>query len=276
MGPRMGSLPVDSSPQVDGLTLVSLSALAISLNVGIHEGIHALTCWASGGVLQAYSALYVSCATRTALQDKLVAGSAPLFNIAAGTALWLVVRRPRGKAMGGWYFLWLLMLMNWLYGAGYWMFSGIADVGDMAVVIRGWQPSWLWHVLMAVIGSLIFLFFVWLAVQEFGKRVGGEGEEQIRRANKLTITGYVTSLVVVLVAGLFSPAGFLSLPVTAGLLAVVGGLSPLLWMMQWFRAKMFEKPAGPPLEIVRNWSLVVAGLVVFVAYAVVLGRSLTF
>ncbi len=43
------------------------------------------------------------------------------------------------------FFVWLLMLMNMLYAAGYGMFSGIANVGDMAVVINGLEPFWLWR-----------------------------------------------------------------------------------------------------------------------------------
>jgi hypothetical protein len=180
------------------------------------------------------------------------------------------------KATGKQFFLWLFMLMNGLYGSGYFMFSGIANVGDMANVISGWEPAWVWRVLMTVVGLLMFMGFVWLALQEFGKLIGGDADEQIGRANQLAIISYIVSGVVILLAGLFNPYGFLSLPVTAGLFAVLGGLSPLLWMMQWFRAKSFKKLDKPPLEIHRSWSWIAgAGVAVFV-YAVILGRTLYF
>lgn len=83
-------------------------------------------------------------------------------------------------------------------------------------------------------------------------------------------------MVVVLLAGLFNPLGMVSLPVIAGLLAVLGGLSPLLWMMQWFQAKMFTKLDKQPLEIHRQWQWMGVALVVTFLYAFVLGRGLYF
>lgn len=263
-------------PVVDWLTVVAIAAIAISLNLAGHEGVHALVCLAAGSHLQEYSALYVSCDCPTAMQEKIVAGSAPIFNLLAGLLLWSIVRNSKKQAPEVWFFLWLSMLMNWLYGAGYLMFSGIANVGDMAVVIRGLEPSWLWRVLMSTAGSLLFMFLVWLALREFGKVVGGDAIEQIRRANKISLLSYATSFVVVLIAGLFSPAGLLSSSVTAALLAVIGGLSPLLWMMLWFRAKIFSKLPGPPLEIHRKWQWLTASIIVVSIYVFTLGRSLYF
>jgi hypothetical protein len=263
-------------PVVDWLTVVAIAAIAISLNVALHEGVHALTCLAAGSHLTEYSALYVSCESTTTLPAKIVDGSAPLFNLILGSLLWLVVRRSRSFYNETWYFLWLFMLMNWLYGAGYFMFSGIANVGDIVVVIRGWQPAWLWRMLTTIGGSALFMFWVWLALKEFGQRLGGETAEQIHRANQLSLLSYVTAFAVVLLAGFFSPPGLLSLPVTAGLAAVLGGLSPLLWMMQWLRAKSFPKPAHQPLEIERKWLWVLAAGVVVFGYVFVLGRTLYF
>lgn len=272
----MNNTASNHKPHVDWITVVAIAAIAISLNVAVHEGIHALTCLVVGSHLQEYSALYVSCDSSTTLQGKIVDGSAPTFNIIAGVLLWIIVRNSRKQASETWFFLWLFMLMNLLYGAGYWMFSGIANVGDMATVIAGWEPAWFWRVFMTIVGSLLFMFFVWLALQEFGKMVGGDTDEQIPRANKLSLLSYVTAFVVTLIAGFFSPLGLLSLPVTAGLFAVIGGLSPLLWMMQWFRAKSFIKLDKQPLEIHLKWQwLAVAGVVVFI-YVFVLGRTLYF
>lgn len=263
-------------PVVDWLTIVAIAAIAISLTVALHEGVHALACVAVDGRLQAYSALAVSCDAQTILQEKIVAGSAPFYNLLVGIGLWIVVRRFQKLPSETWYFLWLLMLMNLLYGSGYFMFSGIAGVGDIAVVIHGWEPGWMWRTLATLVGSLMFMFCVWLALKELGKMIGGDPSGQIGRANKLSIIAYVTSLLVVLIAGLSNPLGILSLPVTAGLLAVLGGLSPLLWMMQWFQAKMFTKRDKQPLEIHRKWQWIGAAVVVVFLYTFVLGRTLYF
>jgi hypothetical protein len=263
-------------PVVDWLTVVAIAAIAISLTVAFHEGIHALACIAVGGDLLEYSALYESCDSPTEWQAKIVAGSAPTFNLIAGAILWIILRNSRKQASETKFFLWLFMLMNWFYGAGYFILSGAVNIGDWAVVINGWEPSWLWRVLMTIMGVLLFMFFVRLGLQEFGKMVGGDANEQIHRANKLWISAYVTAFVVILMAGFFCPYGFLSLPVTAGLFAVLGALSPFLWMTRWFRTRHFVKLVKEPMEIHRKWQwLLTASIVVFV-YVFVLGRTLYF
>jgi hypothetical protein len=266
---------VTPAPRVDWLTVVAIVAMAISFNVAFHEGVHALTCAAVGGQVREYSALYVDCGA-TAAQNRWVAGSASIANLAAGFLLWAALRRSANSSARLRFFLWLFMLMNWLYGAGYWMFSGIANIGDWAEVTAGWQPAWLWRVLLTVMGTALFMFFVWLALRELGRIIGGEGSEQIKRATKLGLIAYATSAGVIVLAGLFNPFGFLSLPVTAGLAAVLGALSPLLWMMQWFRSPAFRKTAREPLEITRNWVVIAGAAVVVLVYAVILGRTLYF
>ena len=263
-------------PVVDWMTVVAIAAIAISFTVAFHEGVHALTCLAVGGNLQEYSALYESCNSTTETQAKIVAGSAPTYNLFSGLVLWIILRNSRKKASETQFFLWLFMLMNWCYGAGYFIFSGITNIGDWAVVINGWKPIWLWHFLMTILGTLLFMIFIRIALQELGKIIGGDSDEQIQRASRLCILSYGTSFVVVLFAGFFCPYGLLSLPVTAGLFAVLGALSPLLWMMRWFRTKNFVKPIKEPLEIHRKWQWLVAASIVVFTYVFILGRTIYF
>jgi hypothetical protein len=263
-------------PVVDWLTVVAIAAIAISFNVAFHEGVHAITCLAVGGHLQEYSALYESCDSPTESQAKIVAGSAPTYNLIAGVFLWIILRNSRKQASEIQFFLWVFMLMNWFYGAGYFMFSGIANVGDWAVVINGWEPSWFWRGLMTIVGTMLFMLFVRVGLLEFGKIVGGDADEQIHRANKLCILSYITSFMVVLIAGFFCPYGILSLPVTAGLFAALGALSPFLWMMRWFRTDKFLKLDSEPLEIRRKWQWLVAAIIVVFTYTYILGQTLYF
>jgi hypothetical protein len=260
-------------PIVDRLTVAAIAAIAISFNVAFHEGVHALTCLAVGSHLQEYSALYVSCDSPTVWQGKMVAGSAPLFNLLAGVLLWVILRNARERSSELHLFLWLFMLMNWFYGAGYWIFSGITNVGDYAVVIDGWQPAWLLRALMTIVGVVLYFIFVRLGLQEFSKMVGGEADDQIRRGNNLGFTSYAASFVVVMVAGFFCPYGLLSLPVTAGVFAVLGALSPLLWMMRWFRTDRFQKLVKEPMEIRCKWQWLVAAAIVVFTYVFILGRT---
>jgi hypothetical protein len=263
-------------PVVDWITVVAIAAIAISFTVATHEGVHAIACVAVGGDLQEYSALYEDCDSSTESQAKIVAGSAPIYNLIAGVFFWFVLRHSRERSSEAQFSLWLLTLMNWCYGAGYLIFSGITDIGDWAVVIRGWEPIWLLRVLLTILGMVLFIIFIRLALEEFGKMVGGDSEEQIHRGNKLCILSYLTAFAVVLAAGLFCPYGILSLPVTAGLSAVLGALSPFLWMMRWFRTNRFQKLVKEPLEIHRKWQWVVAATIVVFTYTYILGRTLYF
>jgi hypothetical protein len=263
-------------PIVDWLTVVAIAAIAISINVGFHEGVHALTCVAAGGDLQEYSALYAECQSSSPWQEKVVAGSAPVANLLLGTTLWLVLLGVRDMAPRLWFFLWLLMLMNWLYGAGYWILSGMANIGDWAKVIEGWEPHWLLRAGMAVFGVLVYALCTWLAFRLFGRMVGGDGAERISRANQLGFISYAAAVAVVLLAGLFSPYGPLGLPAVAGLTAVAGSLSPLVWMMRWFKASGLAKPGQEPLEIRRSWPWVAVAVVVVFLYTFVLGQTLYF
>lgn len=272
----MSQAVTDRKPVVDWLTVAAIAAISISFTVAFHEGAHALTCLAVGSNLQEYSALYVSCDSPTVSQGKLVAGSAPLYNLLAGVVLWIILRNSRRQASEVQFFFWLFMLMNWFYGAGYFIFSGTTNIGDLAVVIGGWQPAWLWRVLMTIIGIVLFILLVWIGLQEFGKMVGGDADEQIRRGNNLCILSYVTSFVIVIIAGFFCPYGLLSLPVTAGTFAVLGTLSPFLWMMRWFRTNRFKKLVKEPLAIHRKWQWIVAAIFVVFTYVFILGRTLYF
>lgn len=263
---------------IDWPTTIAIAAVAVSLTIAFHEGIHALTCVIFGGDLQEYSALHVSC-DRLAMpiwQSKMISGSASVANLIMGGVFLILLRRSRHQSSERQFFFWLFMSVNWFNGAGYWAFSGVANVGDWANVIVGWEPHLLWRILMTVVGFGSFMYFVWVALKELGKIIGGSPDEQIGRASKLGLISYATAGGVVLLAGIFHPAGMGSLAVVAGLMAVLGGLSPLAWMAQWFRSKSFVKLEKRPLEIHRQWSwIAAAGIAVFV-YAFILGRTIYF
>lgn len=262
-------------PTMDWLTVVGIAALAISFTVALHEGIHAIACIAGGGNLQG-SALYASCDSSTELQAKAVAASGPVYNLLAGLLAWLAFRQARNRSSETQLFLWLFMLMNWFYGAGYFAFSGITNVGDWSVVIDGWRPAWLWRVLMTLIGVLLFIFFIQQGLKEFGKVVCADADEQCHCINRLCIMSYFTSFLVVLFAGFFCPYGLTSFPVTAGLFAVAGALSPFLVMIRLFRTNRFARLAKEPLEIHRKWRWIVTSLVVVFVYVFILGQTMYF
>jgi hypothetical protein len=249
-------------------TVAAAAGLAAVLNVLFHEGMHALVAMSVGAQVRQFSSLFVDAVTTAPWQARIIAGSASVANLWAGTVLWLVLRGARNGSVTGRWFLWLLMLMNWLYGAGYWMFSGAAGVGDWADVIQGWPGADAWRIGMFVAGSVLFMVFVWQALREFGRIAAP--------AAGPAAVSWITAAAVVAGAGAFCPYGWASTPVTAGLAASLGALSPLLWMMSWMRARMFVKVATEPLVIRRSWPLVGVAAAAVIVFCVVLGRSITF
>lgn len=181
----------------DSLTVAALSAISISLTVGLHEAGHAVACIASGGDLNEFSALHVDCTPGGVWQARLVAVSGTLVNWAMAFAAW---RRLGGHQPGsvGRLFTWILMLMNGLYAAGYWMFSGIGGVGDWAGAIAGLPFQGMLRAAMAVLGSAAFLGVVWVSLKGLGRFIGGaDVSEQVKRAAPLGYIAYAVSLATV-------------------------------------------------------------------------------
>jgi hypothetical protein len=116
---------------------------------------------------------------------------------------------------------------------------------------------------MFIVGSILFMFVIWQALREMGKIAAP--------APVPAVVSWVTANAVIALAGLFSPYGFWSLPVTAGLAASFFALSPLMWMMMWMRAPMFKKLVPDSLLIKRSWPLVGVSGAAVVVFCVVLG-----
>ena len=74
--------------RLDTATVVAIALVAAVINVVQHEGTHALACPLVGGQLEAYSALYVSCASPDLTAAKVVDGAAPAVDMLLAAALW--------------------------------------------------------------------------------------------------------------------------------------------------------------------------------------------
>ena len=84
----------------------------------------------------------------TGLARRGVAAAGTIANFIAGIGALLAFKivNSRQKPHGA-YFLWLFATVNLLMGAGYFLFSGIADIGDWVDVARDsisplvWRPA---------------------------------------------------------------------------------------------------------------------------------------
>jgi hypothetical protein len=164
---------------------------------------------------------------------------------------------------------------HFLQAGGYFLFSGIGNIGDWAEVIQGLQPAWLWRTGLTTFGVCSYLIFVWIALLELRPFLGQVDRERWQRARKLTLVPYFAGGILSCVAGLFNPVGMILVAISAAA-ASLGGTSALAWMWQMFKGKGIpKKPLEmPPLSRSLAW-MTTAGIV-GVLFIFILGRGFKF
>jgi hypothetical protein len=261
---------------LDPLTVAAVGVGAYGLANIAHEALgHGGACVLLGARAVALSTAYFECDTRGlfAAAPRWVDAAGALLNLAVGLLALAVLHRGPRRATPGRYFLWLLMTVNLLQGTGYWFYSGVADMGDWAAAIRGWQPHGLWQGALAVFGAATYWGTVLLALRELVPFLGPSG--RVRRALALTVIPYVAGGVLNVFAGIFNPYGFLMILISAAP-ASFGGTSGLAWMAQLLRNERWFPPSSePPLSLPRSPQWLAGALVVIVVF-VALGRSIHF
>jgi hypothetical protein len=60
------------------------------------------------------------------------------------------------------------MTVNALQAGGYWLFSGMANIGDWASVINGQAPHWLWRMGLGLLGVVAYLTVIRFSLRELG------------------------------------------------------------------------------------------------------------
>jgi hypothetical protein len=271
----------ESAPRAsttDTLTVIAIAVMAFIVSNVLHEAVgHGGACLLVGGKPLSLTAVYFDNdpAGLGSVQTRLIAAGGPLINLLTGLAAWIVLRRSKGVAGTGRYFVWLLMTLGLFMGTGYLLFSGMSGIGDMAVVTEGLQPSWLWRIVLTATGGLLYFVSARIAVGAFSRIDGGEETERIRSAGHLALISYLAGGATVCLAGLLNPQGFIFVLISAAS-STLGGASGLLWMMQLMRGPRFSSAGVPPLVLPRSWSWIVASGVVLLAYVFVLGPGIRF
>ncbi len=227
-----GNLPGSDTPalhvatQPDRLTIVAIAIAATVIADVIHEGLgHGGMCVITGGQPLVISTVHFDCGVDT----RLVAAGGTLANLIFGAAFWAVARAIKRSA--SWrYFFWLLMAFNLFGAGGYFLFSGIGNIGDWAAVVAGWQPAWAWRVGLTALGAVTyFVLFVPLCVRELRPFLGSDPMIRVRRARQLTVTPYLTAGILACIAGALNPVGPILILISAAA-ASFGGNSALAWM----------------------------------------------
>jgi len=261
----------ETSPSIDRWTLTGLGLLLLPLLTMAHElGGHALTCVALGWRPTELGAYYVECPGATGWAGRAVAmagtGMDVLVAILAFLA-WRRVRRPLPKLA-----LWIVFVVKGMVAAGYWLFSGVSGFGDWGPGAGGGigplPEPWLWRIGLAVAGLLAYIGVVKLAIRTLDAMLGG-GEQAARVRRQVAMTVYIVGGASALLVSLLNPHGFVIVLLSA-VASTFGGTAGLF--------NVAYRPAGDgePAEfrIGRNYPLLVAGAVVTLLFAAVLGPTL--
>ena len=255
--------------------VVAIAVLAYGAANVAHEGSHGLACVAVGGDPVALSAIYFDC-DEAAVAPSLVVwipAAGTLANLVLFGVAWVVLRRSGPGASAARYFWWLFMTINALQAGGYWLFSGIGDVGDWAKVIAGWSPHGLWRAALAVAGLAVYLAAIRLSLRELAPFLG-DGADRVRRARSLVLAPYLAGGALYVAAGLLNPIG-LFLVLLSAFAASFGGTSALAWMWTLVDSRRFApRVAGPAWQPQGSPVWTVAALLFAAGFIAVLGPAI--
>ncbi len=256
----------------DPLTIVAIAVVATVIANVIHEGLgHGVMCVATGGQPLVLSTVHFECSADT----RLVAAGGTLANLIFGTLSWLAMRAVKRSATWR-YFFWLLMTLNLFGVGGYFLFSGIGNIGDWTAVVAGWQPAWAWRVGLTALGIVTYFFlFVPLSLRELRPFLGKDAKVRVGRARQLTLVPYLTGGALSCVAGALNPVGPMLILISAAA-ASFGGNSGLAWMWTLLYGPRFPSSEFQMPEIERSRGWIIAAVVLAIAFILRLGPGVRF
>jgi hypothetical protein len=247
----------------DFWTIAAVAAVACMLQSVLHEGVgHGMVAYLSGAHVITVSTV----AMDADIDSRWISAAGTVVNLAAGAMFWMLLRWKRYSPLVR-FFLVIAMAGNLFAGAGYFMFSGVANFGDWAAVIKGWEPRWAWRVGLIVVGAVSYYAAMLLVAAELkGFRSG----DMPRRIRGLAWPPYVTEVVVGTLGGLLNPAGLFYV-IASAIPATMGANAGMLSL-----PGMVGRAEGDgPGVIRRDWRWIGTAAVLTVLFVFVLGRGLT-
>ena len=264
--------PSREATKPDLLTVAAIAIVATVIANFIHEGFgHGGMCVVTGGRPLVLSTVHFECSADT----RLVAAGGTLANLIFGALSWVAMRAVKQSAPWR-YFFWLLMTLNLFGVGGYFLFSGIGNIGDWAAVVAGLQPAWAWRVGLAALGIVAYFFlFVPLSLRELRPFLGKDAKIRVRRARQLTLVPYLTAGILSCAAGALNPVGPLLILISAAA-ASFGGNSGLAWMWNLLYGPRIPSSEFQMPEIERSRGWIIAAVVLAIGFIMGLGPGLRF
>jgi hypothetical protein len=262
---------------IDLLTVIAIALVAYAItNLG-HEGLgHGGFGILAGGHLRELSAVHVSVPDLEASGswgDKLLAAGGTIVNLIFAAIALVLFQRERGATPRR-FFLWLFATLNLLLATGYFLFSGILGVGDWAAVISGYQPDWLYQILLIIVGLVTWIGTILLSIRLLIPMLGTR-EDRPARTRTLTLIPYIAGGLLFLAACLPNP--HLSDLFFITLFGVFGAPSGLAWIcILLTNTQRYPGSDEPPLTIPRNTHMIAAAVVISAIFIGVFGPTLFF
>jgi len=248
--------------------LIAIAVVAYAIADVVHEALgHGGACVLTGGQPRVLSTVHFECSA----DNQIVLAGGTIANLIAGGVAW-AIGRSATRSTAGAYFWWLFMTVNLLQGAGYFLFSGVANIGDWAGFINGLEPVWAWRAALTVIGAVLYTACVWFALRELIPFIDGRGDERVKYGRRLTVVPYVAGGIVSCLAGLFNPVGMLLVGISAAA-ASFGGTSGLAWMWQFLRNPQLAGVSPHAAVITRSRPWIISAVIVAAIFVGLLGRG---
>jgi hypothetical protein len=266
--------------EIDQLTVLGIAVVAYCITVLIHEGVgHGGACILAGGRPTVLNAIYFSCddSSMAISGKRALAAGGSVANVALALIAWTAMRMRQNKLGAFHYFLWLLFALNLLMPFGYFLFSGVAGFGDWAAFVEGLRPAWLFRVIVAAVGGVLYFSVApRLLMPGLNLYLGRDQKRRQLRAKQVGLFPYLAGGITFVAAGLLNPVSLMLVLLSAAA-ASFGGTC---WLAYYpggsedekrFRSDAPEEPAGIPRHV--GW--IAAGVVVLAVFVGVLGRGIT-
>ncbi len=262
---------------LDLLTILAVGIISFVINNVLHEGLgHGGACLLVGGTPLALSSAHFDC-NMAAVSDagiRFIAAAGTLVNFLFVFIFWLAFKNLKVKSPIGRYFLWFIMSGSYFVAAGYPLFSGVIGVGDWIDVVNGWQPVWLWRLLLSMIGLVLYVYGIWFALRELKTLIGSNPTERPARAFRLTLFPYLAGAIASSLGAWFNPNGAFVIFTSAA--AAFGGYSAFAWMSQMLDTKWFSETSDEFVTIDRNWAWIAVAVLLALVHIFILGPSIKF
>ncbi len=256
------------------LTIVAIGILAYLCTAVIHEGLgHGIACKIVDGKTIALASDYFDCneSNLSWVAIRIVEAGGTMANILFSFIFLAVLRLKKNLTPNTRYFCWLLMSINLFQAGGYLMVSPFGGFGDWYRFITNLTPLIAWQIGLTLLGLCLSSLAIFLSGQQIQPFIGIEKSLRKRKAFGLTFIPYLAGGITSCLASLLNPVGGLTILLIAGVASSFGGTAWLVWVTAWVDRFRPNQNSSMP-QASNAW--IAAGVIGFIVYVIILGRSI--